>query len=508
MQSSHITPASSSPRTAHRLRGALALRAAIIVLTALLGGCSHGPHAVAQTPTETTVLELGVRSPSTPGAPGVRLQPELEVLEYSFEHAVDSIRPSVVSIISKREVTTSLPFFINRRHAEQVRREVRGLGSGVIIDQRGYILTNNHVVEGADFLLVRLDDGREFRADVVGADAKTDLAVVAIDAEGPFVAARLAIDEGLRVGQWVLAVGSPFGLSRSVTAGIVSATGRGSLGLTDYGDFVQTDAAINQGNSGGPLIDLEGRVVGINTAIVSPTGGSNGVGFAIPSQLAAIIKDQLIIYGIVRRGWLGLVPGMLTPDLAKSFHYRGEGGILVHDVDPAGPAHEAGIRSGDIITRFDRSIVTEVSDFRNRVAHASPDAPVKIRFWREGQGTFVQRVVPRLMPGTTPDAAPLPWPARTVNQGHGLELDDEVRSTSPIEESRSAPGVVIRSVEPGSLADEAGILPGEMLLRVDGSRVLSAADGLWRLERADFDEGVRVQLRGSRSTYFVILRRR
>src|SRR5690606_13794226 len=211
---------------------------------------------------------------------------------------------------------------------------------------------NNHVVEGAGELKVRLHDDRELHAELVGTDPKTDLAVIRVHAEG-LRAAPLYDGSELRVGQWVLAVGSPFGLSRTVTAGIVSAVGRGSMGITDYGDFIQTDAAINRGNSGGPLIDLRGRVVGINTAIFSPNGGSSGIGFAIPSGMARAVKDQLIDHGVVRRGWLGVVMGELTADLATSFEYEGAHGVLIDDVDPVGPGSAAGVRAGDIMIRLD-----------------------------------------------------------------------------------------------------------------------------------------------------------
>ena len=252
------------PQTTARARRWLALP----LLALAVGGCAH---ARAQDPEGAAVA---VESPRVAGE--VAPTAGIAELERAFERSAEVIGPSVVSITSEREHpgAEEVPAFLRPFGAPD--GVLRGLGSGVIVDARGYVLTNNHVVDGADRLRVRLADDREFEAEVVGTDPKTDLAVVRIDADG-LVPALTAESDRLRVGQWVMAVGSPFGLSKTVTAGIVSATGRGGMGITDYGDFIQTDAAINQGNSGGPLIDLQGRVIGINTAIASPSGGSNGL---------------------------------------------------------------------------------------------------------------------------------------------------------------------------------------------------------------------------------------
>jgi serine protease Do len=408
----------------------------------------------------------------------------------------------VVSVISEQDVQPELPPLLRELSP---RDEVRGLGSGVIIDESGYILTNNHVVEGATTLKVRLADDRELRAELVGTDPKTDLAVVRVRAEG-LRAAPLHEGADLRVGQWVLAVGSPFGLSRTVTVGIVSAVGRGSMGITDYGDFIQTDAAINRGNSGGPLIDLRGRVVGINTAIFSPNGGSSGIGFSIPATMARAVKDQLIANGRVRRGWMGVVMGELTEDLARSFEYEGEGGVLIDDVDPAGPGHAAGLRPGDIVVRVDGAAVRDMADFRNRVAQAGPGAAVRVEAWRAGQPRELSVKRGALPESDEPVRAPTRAPAPAV-QRLGLGLDEPDARVRRLLGLGPDGGAVIVEVEPDSVADEAGLRRGDVLLRVGTESVGSAAQALRMLEQADLDEGVRIRVQRGPYGRFTVLRR-
>ncbi|HWB76109.1 MAG TPA: Do family serine endopeptidase, partial [Nannocystaceae bacterium] len=380
---------------------------------------------------------------------------------------------------------------------------LRGLGSGVIIDARGYILTNNHVVEGADRLRVGLWDDREVDATVIGTDPKTDLAVVKIDA-GSLTAAVTADSEKVRVGQWVIAAGSPFGLAKTVTAGIVSAVGRGGMGITDYGDFIQTDAAINQGNSGGPLIDLQGRVVGINTAIASQTGGSNGIGFAIPIDLAKVVLAQLIDHGSVERGWIGIVMGKLTPELAQSFGYRGDG-VLVDDVDPKGPGAKAGLRAGDIITSLDGKSLRDMVALRNGVAQRRPGTKVKLVVFRNGKTERLDLELGSLDDPDEPKAKPIKRKASkpTPPAELGLQLADPSEGRSRTDVRKGA--VVIGVAKDSLAADE--IAPGDVITEVGGEAVRSAAHAEKLLDKADLGRGIRVRVQRDRFGHYVVLRR-
>lgn len=308
----------------------------------------------------------------------------LRALERGFEYAATAIGPSVVSIYTTRESTD----------ASALSRMFGGggkslaVGSGVIVDEAGHILTNNHVVADATLLEVELHTGRRVPGTLVGTDPKSEVAVIKIE-RGDLQPAVLADSEDVRVGQWVLAVGSPFGLSQTVTAGIVSATGRESVGIAEYEDFIQTDAAINRGNSGGPLVDLEGHVVGINTAIASRNGGSMGIGFSIPIDLAVELMKQLIETGKVQRGFLGISFAELDPEAVKEIKeakpIHGMPALMVTGVLEDGPAAKAGVRSGDVIVEIGGDAVDNGEAFRREVARLSPGSKVKLRLWRDGK---------------------------------------------------------------------------------------------------------------------------
>ena len=276
--------------------------------------------------------------------------------------------------------------------ASSLRRARKGLGSGVIVTKDGYILTNNHVVDNADEVKVTLQDGREFTAKVIGRDPKSDVAVIKIDANGlPVV--PMADSDKVEVGDIVLAIGNPFGVGQTVTTGIVSATGRGNLGIEDYEDFIQTDAAINPGNSGGALVDTEGRLIGINTAIFSRTGGNMGIGFAIPSDLARSVMDSLIQYGHVTRGYLGVMIQDLTPALAKEFKLKDSTGALVGDVVPKGPADKAGFKDGDVVLEYNGKKVPDSRRLRLAVGDTKPGTTVPVKILREGASKTLEVTV-------------------------------------------------------------------------------------------------------------------
>src|SRR5438445_7160403 len=294
--------------------------------------------------------------------------------------------------------------FYDRYFKRRPREEPRASGSGVLVDRAGYILTNNHVIENAQDITVRLSDARKFPATLVGRDPKTDLAVLKVDAPGPLPTAELGDSERLRVGQWVIAIGNPFGLDRTVTVGIVSATARNRVGVTTYENFIQTDASINPGNSGGPLLNLDGRVIGINTAIVA---AGQGIGFSIPINEAKVVMSQLIANGRVVRGWLGVAIQDVTDELASSFGVREREGVLVADVMKGGPAETAGLRAGDVVVELDGTRIREVPDLQRRIAGGAPRQKVKLKVIRDRKPVTLAVTVSE-MPGDEPVLAGAP----------------------------------------------------------------------------------------------------
>ena len=331
-------------------------------------------------------------------APPDQLQ-QAKDLSRGFRHVAKSIRPAVVSISSVRRIVPTaqqrqfgrdVPGGIPERGFEQ-----RGSGSGVVVSEDGYILTNNHVVRAADEVNVTLSDSRTLSAKVIGTDEKTDLAVLKIDTSG-LSFAKLGDSDAIDVGEWALAIGSPFGLAQTVTAGIISAKGRSNVGITDYEDFLQTDAAINPGNSGGPLVNLDGQVIGINTAIASRSGGYMGIGFAIPSNLARPVMQSIIKDGHVERGWLGVAIQDLTKDLADSLQLDSRDGVLVGNVIAGSPADEAGLQSGDIILRFGGKPPRTANQLRNAVAATAPDTKTVVAVFRNGQTRTLKVAIGRL----------------------------------------------------------------------------------------------------------------
>jgi serine protease Do len=457
--------------------------------------------------------DLGVPPTTPPPAPTTTCAAASD-LEHAFERASEVIAPSLVSIRSERTLKRPplpifpfdeddlFPDFLRRPLPQQLPQELRqrGLGSGVIVRADGYILTNNHVVEGADELEVVLTDDRRLRSDVVGTDPHTDIAVIKVDAQG-LTPATLGDSERLRVGQWVLAAGSPFGLNQTISAGIISAIGRTNMGITDYEQFIQTDAAINPGNSGGPLIDLQGRVVGINTAIASSGGGSNGVGFAVPVDMARQVMEQIITGGKVIRGWLGVVIGPLTPELARSFDYSGAEGILVQDVVGDGPASAAGLRSGDIILERDGKPVRDATSFRTEVAQLAPGTRVTLKLWRAGKTEIVEVTL-----GQLPDLQDRS--IRPALPRLGLELGDLTEELRRRFDLDASSGALVLTVEPGSLAETAGLRPGDVIEQVGDDPVKTAAEASTRLSGAALDRGVRLRIRRGKYGHFVVLRAR
>lgn len=362
-------------------------------------------------------------------------------------------------------------------------RPDQSAGSGVILDATGYIVTNNHVVEGATQITVTLSDRREFAAKIIGTDPKTDLAVIKIETKD-LPALRWAEYDKLQVGDLVLAIGSPFGLSSTVTLGIVSALGRGNVGIADYEDFIQTDAAINPGNSGGALINMNGDLIGINTAIFSRTGGSEGIGFAIPSSIALDIVESLQKTGKVVRGWMGVAIQEITPALAKSFKLPEQRkGVLISDVNENGPSHEAGIRRGDVVVAFNGKDVQSVSQLRNLVARTVVGKDAQVKILRDGkEQTLNVKVAERPSDEMLAKKEPAQKePTETIKPPDNVLAALRIQSLDPAMMSQlnipaKTTGVVVTSVEAGSSAEAAGLQRGDVIQEVNHEVVKSLDD--------------------------------
>ncbi len=414
----------------------------------------------------------------------------------SFAPVVKKVTPSVVKVyVSATVKNTShqLPdefsnnpffrrFFGDDFGGQQFGRNLpapkqHGMGSGVIVTKDGYLLTNNHVVDNADEVKVALGDGREFTAKVVGKDPKSDIAVLKIDAKD-LPAIELADSEKLEVGDVVLAVGNPFGVGQTVTSGIISATGRGSLGL-DYEDMIQTDAAINPGNSGGALVDAEGRLIGINTAILSRSGGNQGIGFAVPVNLARSVMEGLVKDGRVVRGFMGVNIQDLTPTLAKEFDVKESSGALVSGVTPKSPAEKAGLREGDIITEFNGKAVRDSRHLKLQVAQIVPGTSVPVKVLRDGKTKSLDVTVKEL-PGTELASKKNSSDAQESSDAlEGVAVADlDVAAKQQLKLPANVNGAVVTQVDPNSPAFEAGLREGDVIQEINRKPVKSAEDAV------------------------------
>jgi serine protease Do len=373
----------------------------------------------------------------------------------------------------------------------------RSLGSGFIIDPKGLIITNNHVIEGADKIKIKLAGGKEYQATVKGRDPKTDLALLQITANGPFPSLSLGDSDAIRVGDWVIAVGNPFGLGHTVTQGIISAKGR-VIGAGPYDNFLQTDAAINPGNSGGPLLNLKGEVIGINTAIVA---AGQGIGFAIPSNLAKSIIPQLMEKGKVTRGMLGVQVQVVTAELAKSFGLQEPMGALVAEVRPGTPAEKAGIKRGDIIIEFNGQPIKEMNELPRLVAATAPGTKATVKVLRDGKEKTFTLTVTELVdePGRPGE------PGQEVEELAGLTVDDLTPTLARRFGIRETKGAVVTRVAPGSPAAEAGLRPGDLVLEVNGAAVQSAADFQRLFSRVEKGSYARLLIKRQTHTLFITL---
>jgi Do/DeqQ family serine protease len=417
-------------------------------------------------------------------APSAKIDPRavLQAMEEGFSSVADRVTPAVVNVstVSRRPAAGSSDdpqrfrdFFGDEFYERYFRRRPRedaprASGSGVIVDPAGYILTNNHVIENAQDITVRLSDSRKFTARLVGRDPKTDLAVLKVDATAPLPAAELGDSERLRVGQWVVAIGNPFGLDRTVTVGIVSATARTRVGVTTYENFIQTDASINPGNSGGPLLNLDGRVIGINTAIVA---AGQGIGFSIPINEARAVMSQLIARGKVVRGWLGIAIQDVTDELAGSFGVKEREGVLVADVMKGGPGEAAGLKPGDVIVELGGTKIREVPDLQRRVAAVAPGQNVDVGVVRDKAPVRV-RVRVGEMPSE--DTATAEAEMEGGPEGFGLQVEPLAPDTAERLGLSFSQGLLVVDVASGGPADRAGLKRGDVILEIDRKPVHDA----------------------------------
>ncbi|MCW8923892.1 MAG: Do family serine endopeptidase [Gammaproteobacteria bacterium] len=370
--------------------------------------------------------------------------------------------------------------------------------SGLLADKT-YIMTNSHVVEGADKVSVKFMDGYEYEAEVTGRDPKSDIAVIEISTDKRQVL-QLGDSSKLEVGEWVVAIGNPFGLSHTLTVGVVSATGRTSVGINDYEDFIQTDAAINPGNSGGPLVNLDAEVVGMNTAIFTRTGGYMGIGFAIPINMAKDIANQLIDKGEVSRGYLGIVIQPLTAELAEAFNIEQNQGILVAEVMEGSAAARAGLQQGDVIITFRGKPVTEVGAFRNQVSLIPPGQREKITVIRDGKQLDLMVTVGL----RDSDEVIAKGPAQSAEQ-LGLTVQTLTADLARQFNARAGEGVVVTEVERGSVAALAGINTGTIILQVNRKPVKTADEFSREVNKADSDKGVLLLIRSGDMQRYVLL---
>ncbi|MEW6156542.1 MAG: DegQ family serine endoprotease [Verrucomicrobiota bacterium] len=457
-------------------------------------------------PAQSFVLAASTnRPPRTISAPAPAASHDT-LMPGSFAPVVKKVAPSVVNIYSTKTVRENLrmsplfndPFF--RRFfgfgdeggvPQSRSRLEQSLGSGVIVTPDGYILTNNHVVEGADEIKVALANGTEYTARVIGTDPPTELAVVKVDATN-LPAVTMGASDKLQVGDIVLAIGNPFGVGQTVTMGIVSATGRSGFGIVDYEDFVQTDASINPGNSGGALADTQGRLVGINTAILSRSGGNQGIGFAVPINMARFIMDQIIKSGRVVRGYLGVFIQPLTPELRRAFKITGDKGALIAGVTPDSPAAAAGIKEGDVVTEFNGKPIDDSRHLRLLVAQTAPKTKATVKLLRDGKERTLsvtlselpveeQDLFSQAQPGGKSRPAEEP-------QLEGFVLDElSPQIRRQLDVPPNIRGALITDVTPGSAAFSAGLRPGDLIVEVNRQPVKSAEEASEALQRVRAD---------------------
>lgn len=419
---------------------------------------------------------------------------DLQTGHSPFVRVAQKVKPAVVNISAKSLVEDQFHTFFDddiwRRFFgmppqqtpdEPRMRQSESLGSGFFISSDGYLVTNNHVIKDADDIIVRLSDTKEFKAELIGADSETDVALLKIDTDEKMPYLEMGNSDSMLVGDWVIAVGNPFpqlGLDRTVTVGVISALGRSGLvfGRDNpiYQNYIQTDASINPGNSGGPLVDINGNVIGINSAIVSPSGGNVGIGFAIPVNLAKRIADELKDSGKISRGWLGILPGDIDNNMAEALGLSGSKGVLVESVEQDSPAEEGGLQVGDVIIEVDGKKVVDAQQFRFMIADSGPGARVSMKVNRENEIrdlSFTLGDRSKFL-----EVASGAEGGRSGNKWLGLEVSTFAKSDADRLGLEFEPAVIVESVEPGSPADDAGLFRGDLIIEVDHERIETRSD--------------------------------
>ena len=446
----------------------------------------------------TSLVSLFLALVLTLGAVDARPAPD------GFADLAERLMPAVVNISTSQTVQQrrsrgpgAPPFndffeeFFNQRRggpSQPESRKVSSLGSGFVVDPKGIIITNNHVIEEADEITINFADGSKLPAELIGRDPKTDLAVLKVESKKRLPFVPLGDSEKARVGDWVIAIGNPFGLGGSLSAGIISAINR-DINAGPYDSFIQTDAAINRGNSGGPLFNMKGEVIGVNSAIISPSGGSVGIGFSIPSNLATSVIGQLRQYGETRRGWLGVRIQAVTDELAESLSLGAARGALVSEVSPDGPADKGGVKVGDVIVTFDGKEVPTMRDLPRIVAETKIDKPVSVEVIRRGKSKKLSVVTGRL---DEPDLGKATQnndaPKKNGNGEYmhsGLTLQNiNPQSRRDFELGDKASGALVVDVDRSSAAFEAGIRAGDVIAEIDQQAVGSAKTAVEALQRA------------------------
>jgi serine protease Do len=470
-----------------RGRGRRAALAAVLLAGTALGGYAAGHVSFA-----ATVQETQGQPVNPPGSVAIHNAPD-------FTQLVTKVKPAVVSITSKlgpqamNDEEGGMPFPFNQMPGARP-RAIEARGSGFIVDPNGTIVTNNHVVKGAKSVSVTLDDGTQLPAKVIGTDPRTDVAVLRVHAKKPLPYIQLGDSSEVKPGEWVVAMGNPFGLGGTVTAGIVSALGR-DIGAGPYDQFIQTDAPINQGNSGGPLFTEDGKVIGINTAILSPTGGSVGIGFAIPSNTVKSVVAQLEQNGHVTRGYVGVEAQKISEGMAKALHLPDAGGALIAGVSQDGPAAKAGVQPGDVVEAVNGQKVENPRELAVQIAAVKPGDQAKLEILRDGKKQTVTATV-----------AEQPSENQVANNTTGGHHEGRARlgvALAPVSpEARQqldlpgdVSGAVVAQVQPGSPADQAGIQPGDVIVGVGGKSVGSPSDAVKAIRSATSGSESAVALR-------------